>query len=79
MTLICRMSLVFTVTGVIGPELRALNYKKKIGYILPCLHSSIRKSKAILVKFCYNVCAYKVLGEFDNGLDRTSVSRVICP
>ena len=35
--------------------------------ILPCLHSSIYKFKAIFMKHCDNVCGHKISDEFDNG------------
>ena len=47
--------------------------------ILPCLHSSIRKFKAIFMKHCDNVGGHKISNEFDYGLYLTSMSLVICP
>ena len=47
--------------------------------ILPCLHSSICKFKAIFLKHCNNVCGHKILDEFDYELYPTSMSLVICP
>ena len=44
-----------------------------------CLHSSINKFEAVLMKLCHNVCCRKISDEFDYGHDRTSITRVMGP
>ena len=56
---------------VVRPSIRLSSIVRKQ---FCCLHSSIRKSEAILTKLCHNVCDHKVSDEFDNGLDQTDMS-----